>query len=425
MKRYGLLGAKLGHSFSREIHQAIGGYDYELIELTEPELADFLTRKDFAAVNVTIPYKKTVIPYLDEISAEAAAIGAVNCIRNDGGRLVGHNTDFAGLKALAERLDAEKAIRGRKVLILGTGGTSDTAAAVCGCLGAAQIIKVSRRPQPAAAPAGAGKPAEIVSYAEAAKVHNDAAFIINTTPCGTYPQIYRSPLDLSPFAQLEGALDVIYNPLRSELTSEALRRGLRAEGGLYMLVAQAVGASEFFFAKRYDEGLTESIFRKIYRQKSNVVLAGMPASGKTTVASIIAERTGRAVFDTDEMVERKAGLKISEIFSRYGEEYFRDLETQVVREAAVSSGAVIATGGGAILREANVRDLKMNGEIYFLDRDPDLLLPTADRPLAKDRQAIRRRYEERYPLYLAAADHKIENDGDAAAAAAAILEEYI
>lgn len=418
MKRYGLLGAKLKHSFSREIHKAIGGYDYDLIELTESGLRDFLTRKEFSAVNVTIPYKKTVIPYLDELTEEAAAIGAVNCIRNDGGRLTGHNTDFGGLKALLLRLNAD--INGNKILIAGTGGTSDTAAAVCRSMGASAIIRASRAPGMQESPSQS----ETVTYAAAADKHSDASVIINTTPCGMYPEIFESPINLDSFDHAKTVIDVIYNPLRTKLVSSALRRGIRAEGGLYMLVAQAVKASEFFFGKRYENGLTDSIYDKTYRQKSNIILTGMPSCGKTTIAGLLAKKTGRPVYDIDAIIEKKAGMKISDIFARYGEKHFRDLETEAIREAAAVSSSVIATGGGAVLREENIRALKMNGEIFFIDRDPSLLTPTDDRPLARNSAAVRERYAERYPLYISTADHRTENNGPAEKAADAILEVY-
>ena len=395
MSRYGLLGKKLGHSFSREIHSAIGGYEYELIQLDEGQLKEFLIKKDFDAVNVTIPYKKTVIPYLDRITAEAESIGSVNCIRNDGGRLIGHNTDFDGLAGLIRHCGAELA--GKKVLILGNGGTGATADAVCKAMGADQIIKVSRKERHVCMdskdmPAGE----KTVSYEEAVKYHGDAQIMINATPCGMYPDIFRKPIDLNAFCRLEAMIDVIYNPLRSMAVSEALHMGIKAEGGLYMLVEQAVKASEFFFDTAYGPHMTERIFRSIYDRKANIVLTGMPASGKTTIAGILAQKTGRTVYDTDEMVEKDQGMKISEIFEKYGEEYFRDIESKVIRQAAAYSSAIIATGGGAVMREENIKALKMNGEIFFRDRDPEKLTPTADRPLASDMYEIRKRYHERY-----------------------------
>ena len=397
MSRYGLLGKKLGHSFSREIHSAIGGYEYELIQLDEGQLKEFLIKKDFDAVNVTIPYKKTVIPYLDRITAEAESIGSVNCIRNDGGRLIGHNTDFDGLAGLIRHCGAELA--GKKVLILGTGGTGATADAVCKAMGADQIIKVSRKERHVCMDSK-GMPAgeKTVSYEEAVKYHGDAQIMINATPCGMYPDIFRKPIDLNAFCRLEAMIDVIYNPLRSMAVSEA------------------------FFDTAYGPHMTERIFRSIYDRKANIVLTGMPASGKTTIAGILAQKTGRTVYDTDEMVEKDQGMKISEIFEKYGEEYFRDIESKVIRQAAAYSSAIIATGGGAVMREENIKALKMNGEIFFRDRDPEKLTPTADRPKAYNMDEIRKRYDERYDTYVSTADHIIKEQDCAEKAADEILE---
>ena len=370
---------------------------------------------------MTIPYKKTVIPYLDRITAEAESIGSVNCIRNDGGRLIGHNTDFDGLAGLIRHCGAELA--GKKVLILGTGGTGATADAVCKAMGADQIIKVSRKDRHVCMdskdmPAGE----KTVSYEEAVKYHGDAQIMINATPCGMYPDIFRKPIDLNAFCRLEAMIDVIYNPLRSMAVSEALHMGIKAEGGLYMLVEQAVKASEFFFDTAYGPHMTERIFRSIYDRKANIVLTGMPASGKTTIAGILAQKTGRTVYDTDEMVEKDQGMKISEIFEKYGEEYFRDIESKVIRQAAAYSSAIIATGGGAVMREENIKALKMNGEIFFRDRDPEKLTPTADRPKAYNMDEIRKRYDERYDTYVSTADHIIKEQDCAEKAADEILE---
>lgn len=368
-----------------------------------------LKTKNFKAVNVTIPYKQAVIPYLDDITEAARKIGAVNCIRNDGGKLTGHNTDFDGLLALAEH--AGVVMTDKKVLILGSGGTSDTANAVCKALGAAEIIKVSRSGKDGAA-----------TYEEACRLHGDAHVIINTTPCGMYPMIYESPVDLGCFAQAEGVLDVIYNPLRTQLTSDAAARGLKAANGLYMLVAQAISASEFFLSTKYDKGLTDRIFEKVHADKSNIVLTGMPASGKSTIGRILAKELGRELIDTDMLIEKKTGMSIPEIFARYGEEYFRDTETEVIKEVSGECGKIIATGGGVIIRKENVNALKLNGRVFFVDRNPELLIPTKNRPTAFDREQIDKRYAERYPIYTATADYIIENQGTSAAAARKIRE---
>ena len=411
MIQYGLIGAKLGHSFSKEIHSQIADYEYNLIELSPQQLEDFLLKKDFKAVNVTIPYKRDVIPFLDEMTDEALKIGAVNCIRNDGGRLIGHNTDFDGLISLIKH--AKVSIKDKKVLILGTGGTSDTAYAVCEALGAKEILKVSR-----------SKGQGVVTYEEACEEHDQSHVIINATPCGMYPDIYNIPIDIKNFLNLQGVIDVIYNPLRTALVSEAINKGIKAEGGLYMLVAQAASASEFFLNTCYEDGLTEKIYQNIYCDKSNIVLTGMPSSGKSTVGEMIASKLDRKLYDTDDLIEKREKITIPEIFEKYGEGYFREAEASVIREISAKSGVVISTGGGAVLKKENIKNLKMNGKVFFVDRSPELLQPTDDRPTAFDKEQIMKRYKERYSIYTSSADVIVKNDGSIDQAVHKILEEY-
>ena len=411
MIQYGLIGAKLGHSFSKEIHSQIADYEYNLIVLSPQRLEDFLLKKDFKAVNVTIPYKRDVIPFLDEMTDEALKIGAVNCIRSDGGRLIGHNTDFDGLISLIKH--AKVSIKDKKVLILGTGGTSDTAYAACEALGAKEILKVSR-----------SKGQGVITYEEVCEEHYQSNVIINATPCGMYPDIYNIPIDIKNFLELEGVIDVIYNPLRTALVSEAINKGIKAEGGLYMLVAQAVAASEFFLNTCYEDGLTEKIYQNIYCDKSNIVLIGMPSSGKSTVGEMIASKLDRKLYDTDDLIEKREGITIPEIFEKYGEGYFREAEASVIREISAKSGVVISTGGGAVLKEENIKNLKMNGKVFFVDRSPELLQPTDDRPTAFDKEQIMKRYKERYSIYTSSADVIVKNDGSIDQAVHKILEEY-
>ena len=290
MRRYGCIGKRLTHSFSREIHERLADYKYDLIELCEEELAPFLEKRDFEAINVTIPYKQAVIPYLDSVSDVARRIGAVNTVVNQDGRLCGYNTDYYGMRALIERLGL--VLEGKKVLVLGTGGTSRTACAVASDLGASEIITVSRR-----------KTEEHVSYEEASTLHPDARIIINTTPSGMYPDCESAPIDISAFDGLEGVIDAVYNPLCTNLVLDARERGVKAEGGLYMLVGQAVKASEIFLGNSYPKETVDDIFSKIKREKENIVLIGMPASGKSTVGKILAERLNRELIDTDELLE--------------------------------------------------------------------------------------------------------------------------
>ena len=395
---YGLIGEHLPHSFSREIHAEIGAYPYELRELTPAELPAFMQAKRFRGINVTIPYKQAVIPFLDEIDGTAEAIGAVNTVVNRDGRLCGFNTDIDGLIGLVRRVGVD--LSGKKVLIPGTGGTSRTAAFAAEKLGAAQVLRISRTARDGA-----------MTYEDALRVHTDAGFIINTTPCGMFPEPDAQPLPLEPFAGLEGLVDVIYNPLRTRLVLEARARGIPAEGGLYMLVAQAVRASELFHGTAFPDGLADRIHDRILRRKENVVLIGMPSSGKSTVGRILAERSGRAFVDTDALAEAAAGRPIPEIFRECGEPAFRDLETAVVREQAKTGGKVIATGGGAVLRPENIQALRQNGRLFWLDRDPEALTPTGDRPLADTAARMKQLYLDRRPVYEAAADETIQVEG--------------
>lgn len=393
--KYGLIGEHLGHSFSKDIHNKIGDYGYELKEIAKTDIEDFMLRKEFAGINVTIPYKQTVIEYLDEITKEANLIGAVNTVVNKGGKLYGHNTDFGGLKALIKFKNIE--IKGRKVLICGTGGTSKTAYAVCKELGAECIIKLSRSRNEGS-----------ITYDEAKKNHRDAQVIINTTPCGMYPDIDSAALDIEDFDKLEAVIDVVYNPLRTDLIQKAQALGLKSAGGLYMLVMQAVLASEFFFDNKVDEDVAFCIYNELVRNKKNIVLIGMPASGKTTLGKMLSEKLNRRFYDADEYLVEKYGRQITEIFENDGEKVFRNMESEVLKQLCTQSGVVIATGGGAVLNPENMRYLAKNGYICFIDRPLENLAPTSDRPTASDYEAIKKRYEERYDLYLKYKDIRID-----------------
>jgi shikimate dehydrogenase len=394
---YGLIGEHLPHSFSKIIHEKLAPYSYELHELRPDEVDSFMRGKEFKGINVTIPYKQTVIPYLDEISDQARSIGAVNTVVNRNGRLCGYNTDYFGMKSLIERLGIDPA--GKKVLILGTGGTSKTAFAVATDMGASEVYKVSRT----------GKEG-VPTYEEAYERHTDAQIIINTTPCGMYPAIDDCPLDLSRFPDLCGVIDAIYNPLRTVLILEAQKRGITAEGGLYMLVVQAVYAAELFADRKIESEKTDQVFKEILNSKRNIVLSGMSLAGKTTLGTLLAKKLDRVLEDTDQMIIRKEQRPITEIFATDGEKYFRDLETEMARTLAPQTGLVIATGGGAILRQENVDALKKNGCIIFLDRPFNQILPADDRPLANTKEKVAALLEKRYPIYKATCDESITND---------------
>ena len=387
---YGCIGEKLAHSFSAEIHGLLGSEPYELREIPPEGLGDFLRARDFRGVNVTIPYKQAAIPFLDDLSGAARAMGAVNTVVNRSGKLTGYNTDFDGLRALIQRMGLE--LSGKKALILGTGGTARTARAVCRSLGAAAVW-VSRSGREGA-----------VSYPEAARRHGDADCLINATPCGMYPHLEETPLSLDPFPRLRGVVDAVYNPLRSRLVLDARRRGIPAEGGLYMLVSQAVRAAEIFRDTEYPPGLTETIYRRVLKEKENIVLIGMPGSGKSALCRALAARLRRPARDIDRMIEEKAGLPIPEIFRRFGEEGFRRLESETVRGLMAETGLVIATGGGTVLRRENVDALRMNGRLFLLERDLSALSPAADHPLSDTREKLEKLYWERKALYRAAAD---------------------
>lgn len=398
--QYGCIGEKLGHSFSAQIHAMLNSHPYELRELAREDLPEFLRKKDFRGINVTIPYKQAVIPFLDAIDPMAQEIGAVNTIVNRDGRLCGFNTDFYGLKTLLEAIGVP--LQGKTVAILGTGGTSLTARAVAKAMGAAEVLRVSRR-------AGEDRiPYEDFYRDHAARVR----VLINTTPVGMYPDTDGCPAELDRLPALEAVADPIYNPLRSNLVLGARARRIPAQGGLLMLTAQAVRASEIFTGLAYPAGTAERICALLTEQKENLILSGMPASGKTTVGRLLARKTGRPFLDLDDEITRRRGKTPAEQIEEEGEAAFRDTETAVLREVLAGlSGAVLALGGGTVLRDENVGMLRQNGKIFFLDRPVADLLPTADRPLSATREALEKRYAERIDRYLATADLRVSGFG--------------
>lgn len=407
---YGLIGKSLCHSFSPEIHRLFGDYEYGLFELAPDELDGFFRRRDFHGINVTVPYKEAVLKYLDEVSTEAAEIGAVNTIINRNGRLCGYNTDFFGLCALVEH---EKiSLEHRSVLILGTGGTSKTAAAVCRHFNAKSVLKVSRTP----------KNGEI-SYEEAAKMPQTEV-VINTTPVGMYPDTEEIPIDVSMFPNLCGAVDAIYNPLR---TSFVLKAGetSTAAGGLYMLVAQAAAAAELFTGRSIPQEKIEHAYKTVLRQKENIVLIGMPTAGKSTVGRIIAEKLGKSFFDSDELAAALEGKSIPGIFAEGGENAFRKIEHRAIALLSKQRGAVIATGGGAVLREENMAALRKNGRLYYLERPLEALSADENHPLSQTAEQLAALFTARKPLYEKYCDTKITVTGGAEETAAAVLEDFL
>lgn len=409
---YGCIGEKLTHSFSKEIHALLFDYDYKIKEISKDKLCEFMTEKDFKAINVTIPYKQDVIPYLDWISDTAKAIGAVNTIVNRNGKLYGYNTDFSGMTALIKRQGIE--IKNKIVLVLGSGGTSKTAVAVANILGARRVIRVSRTAKE-----------DCITYEEACKNFADAEVIINTTPCGMYPNIIGEPINLDGFPKIEAVVDAIYNPLSSNLVIKAKDKGINATGGLYMLVAQAAVAAELFIDTTVSEEKIYDVYKKIVATKRNIVLAGMPSCGKSTIGKRLAKELDMQFIDTDEQIVKLAGKPISQIFEDLGEDGFRDIESQAIATVAAKQNCIIATGGGAVLREQNVTLLKGNGTIYFIDRPLELLITTNDRPLSSNRDDLIKRYNERYDIYCNTADRKIKNDGEIKSVIDTIKEDFL
>ena len=392
--KYGCIGKSLSHSYSKEIHARLSEEPYELLELDESERSDFFAKRDFCGINVTIPYKESVIPYLDELDESARAVGAVNTIVNREGRLVGYNTDVYGMGALLVRMGLS--LRGKNVMILGTGGTSKTALALAKEQGANSVLRVSRT-------RGSGD----LVYADLKDAAKETEILIQTTPVGMYPNDNGCPVSLALFPHLEALVDAIYHPLCPSLVVEAQAKGIQAEGGLFMLVAQAAKSASLFHGTEYGDAEIETIYEALLKEKENIVLIGMPTSGKTTVGRMLAERLGRPFCDLDEVVEHRTGKTIPELFATGGEALFREEEAKAVAELSKQTGIVLATGGGTPLYDENLFALRRNGSLWLLDRPLEELVPSGDRPLANSREALKKRYDERMPRYRAICDHSI------------------
>ncbi len=356
---YGCIGRKLTHSFSKMIHNKLCDYRYDLKELEPEDLAEFLTRREFRAVNVTIPYKQAVIPYIDIMDDTAQNIGAVNTIVNKDGLLYGYNTDFSGMRALASHSGID--MTGKKVVILGSGGTSHTARAVAESLGAREILRVSR-----------GNSGDI-TYDELYATHSDAQILINTTPCGMYPELDSKAADILKLPHLSGVLDAVYNPLRTQLVLDASERGIKAAGGLYMLVSQAVFAAEKFTGRSFSQSETDRIFSEIVREKENIVLTGRPDLDILSIGRHLAELTGRELTDTDQFIRKSEKPDKSASSAQIGNALLMDTETKVIRELAPVSGRIIITGYKALQQHDNVRAFRQNGRIVFIKNPFDLL----------------------------------------------------
>lgn len=388
----GLLGRKLGHSYSPQIHNLLGDYSYVLFEKEPEELENFLKNGDFTGLNVTIPYKKEVIPYLSELSPTAQKMGCVNTVlRRSDGTLYGHNTDYFGFTSLVRH--AGLLVAGKKVLVPGSGGASNTAVAALKDLGANPVV-ISRSGEN--------------NYGNL-HLHRDAAAIVNATPVGMYPNTGVSPIDLKLFPNLEGVLDVIYNPARTQLLLDAEKLGIPRENGLWMLVAQAKEAAEVFTGGKISDEVIEKIYRQLSHQMKNIVLIGMPGCGKSTIGALLAEKLGRTLADADEKIISLAGKSIPDIFAQDGELTFRDWETKALTDLGKQSGLVIATGGGCVTQKRNYPLLHQNGYLVWLERDCSVL-PTDGRPLSQAND-LGKMYAARKPLYEAFADIRVENTG--------------
>ena len=389
--RCGLLGEKLKHSYSPQIHNFLGNYSYELFEKEPSQLADFLLNGDYDGLNVTIPYKKAVLPFCHTLSNRARITGAVNTIvRKPDGSLTGHNTDYYGFESMLER--SGLCVSGKKVLVLGSGGASVTVTAVLRDRGALPVI-ISRT--------GANNYNNIY-------LHSDAAVIVNTTPVGMYPEVGTSLLTLDIFPELEGVLDLIYNPARTNLIMDAEAKGLLTMSGLWMLVAQAKESAEYFLGYPLPDQSIESTYYALLKQTENYVLIGMPGCGKSTVGRYLAQITGKRFVDSDNVIMQRCGITIPAIFQDHGEDYFRSLESSVLEEFGKESGLVIATGGGCVLRKENYCHLHRNGRIIWLKRDI-AHLPIDGRPLSQA-NTLQNLYALRKPLYESFADHTVFNN---------------
>lgn len=410
--RYGLIGEKLGHSFSKDIHERIADYTFDLIPLSKEEFKEFMEKKEFAAINVTIPYKKDFIPYLDEMDEHAKAIGAVNTIVNQNGKLKGYNTDFTGFLYMVKKHNVH--MEGKKVLIIGNGGASAAIQAVVRHEKAGKMVIVD-------VVTGNGA----ISYDEMFSSHLDAEIIINTSPIGMYPRIGNAPIDISMFHKCEAVMDVIYNPILTRLCFEAQEMDIKRVNGLEMLIAQAKQSVEFFLDKQIDDQIIDDIYQDMLKERCNIVLIGMPSAGKTTIGKMLEDRMQKEFIDLDDVIIEKAGKSIPEIFEESGEAGFRAIETEAAIEVSKLNNKIIATGGGTIKHKVNMDYLRQNGITIFIDRDVDKLISSdPNRPLSKSSDALQKMHAERLPLYQKYAAYVAVNNSDIESTVKEIEEAY-
>jgi len=405
-KIYGLLGRKLAHSYSVTLHNALGCKGYKLIEIEPDDLGEFFKKHEkIGGLNVTIPYKREVMRYLDEISAEARAIGSVNTIVGRNGRLIGYNTDACGFVYMSKRASIDLA--GKKVLIFGSGGASLAVKYAAGRLNAGKVVTISRSGEN--------------NYKNIA-IHKDTDIIVNATPVGMFPDVGVSAADINVFDNLSGVIDLIYNPLRTALIVEAQKKNIKTAGGLTMLAAQAKASEEIFFEKEIDDNAVENTICDLLHKKTNIVLIGMPGSGKNSVGSVLAEISGRKIIDIDKTIEKNADMAIPEIFKKYGEQGFRKMEKETISQAGLETGKIIITGGGAVLDHDNYLPMRQIGRIYEIARSTRFLARKG-RPLSEgsDLDAM---YANRRPYYERFRDAVADNDRTPAECAEKIWRDF-
>lgn len=390
MEKFCLIGEKLGHSFSAQIHSEFG-YEYDLVEIPNDKLGSFVGNSNYSGFNVTIPYKQEIFKWVDAVDELANEIGAINTVVFRNGQSKGYNTDIFGMEFALKYFKID--VCGKNVLILGSGGTSKTAIALMKKLGSKSVKVVSRK----------GK----INYSNVYK-ETETEVIINTTPVGMFPKNKEQPIDLSKFKNIEGVFDVIYNPIKTRLILQAEEMSIPCGGGLIMLVAQAFKARELFIDKVCDESEIEKIYKKILKSKMNIVLIGMPSCGKTTIAKLVGERLGRNVLDTDQIIEQGSNIDISHIFSSMGEQRFREMESDAISQTSKIGGVVLSTGGGAVLNQENVKMLKQNGCIFYIKRSVDKLI-SKNRPLSI-KNSNEKLFMERKEIYQNSCDFTIDNN---------------
>lgn len=394
--RLGLIGMPLGHSWSPAIHSFLIHKDYDLIPLQANELGPFLKEKNFDGLNVTIPYKQAVIPYLDDMEETAKRIGAINCIVNRNGKLTGYNTDYEGFRDMLVCNGVE--VKGKQAAVLGSGGASKAVKEAIITLGGTPVI-VSRNPK-----------GDQISYEQLYEMQEKFSILVNTTPVGMSPDVDVSPVDPARFTNLSHVIDIVANPLCTTLCFQAKQLGIPCLGGFEMLVRQALAADRYFLDQEMDSDLIQPCIDALLEEKRNIVLIGMPTCGKSTISSLLGKITGRHVVEMDEEIVGKLGMPIRDWFEKYGEQSFREKETETAIAHSEGKGEIISCGGGVIKTEATMRALAHNGIIIWIDRDLDYLYSTSDRPLASNIEQVRTLYVQRRPLYEKYSDMTIQNN---------------